>query len=344
MDIRKCIAELLSEHDCVIIPGFGGFIGSYSPARIDPVHHSFHPPFKKLLFNINLKQNDGLLANAVADSFGTSYPDACNIIDNFAEECRQALKISKSFVITGVGTLVSGLEGNILFDQDHDINLLPDSFGFTKFVSPPVSRNTTHLVTDWSIGPVEKAHRGKKISLRSTLKWAAILALPIATAAMIGLTQFGLISSRYANNAGILSSVFSRFSSASLVVKKEAPHMVTFSGVQTKNLSPEISETTGAEVIKPPVSQDEPPVKARITDNEAGDHFAVIVGAFRMKENAFNYVAGLQEKGINATIFDQSRTGLFRVTIGTFSRREEAMQLLASARSGDFSGAWLLAK
>ena len=72
MDIRNCIAELLSAHDCVIIPGLGGFIGNYSPARIDPVHHAFQPPFKKLLFNINLKQNDGLLANAVADSYGTA--------------------------------------------------------------------------------------------------------------------------------------------------------------------------------------------------------------------------------------------------------------------------------
>ena len=92
MDIRSCISELLSVHDCVIIPGLGGFIGNYAPARIDPVYHAFQPPFKKILFNVNLKQNDGLLASAVADSLGTSYQDSCNLIEQFTEECRQALQ------------------------------------------------------------------------------------------------------------------------------------------------------------------------------------------------------------------------------------------------------------
>ncbi|MCX6268123.1 MAG: hypothetical protein NTW16_12315, partial [Bacteroidetes bacterium] len=77
MDIRNCIADLLSLHDCVIIPGFGGFIGNYSPARIDQVNHTFHPPTKELLFNVNLKQNDGLLASAIAASWMISYADAC---------------------------------------------------------------------------------------------------------------------------------------------------------------------------------------------------------------------------------------------------------------------------
>lgn len=53
--IEKYISELLYQYDCVIIPGFGGFIGNYSPALIDPIYHTFHPPYKSLLFNINLK-------------------------------------------------------------------------------------------------------------------------------------------------------------------------------------------------------------------------------------------------------------------------------------------------
>ena len=74
------------------------------------------------------------------------------------------------------------------------------------------------------------------------------------------------------------------------------------------------------------------------------DRFAVIVGAFRVQQNAEKLIAELQEKGIRASIFDQSKTGLFRVTIGTSSDRADAKQLLASVKSNDFSGAWILAK
>ena len=72
MDVRVTISRLLEEHDCVILPGYGGFIGNYAPARIDPVSHSFVPPSKKILFNINLKQNDGLLCNRLVTDEGVS--------------------------------------------------------------------------------------------------------------------------------------------------------------------------------------------------------------------------------------------------------------------------------
>ncbi|MDP3003404.1 MAG: hypothetical protein Q8N38_09780, partial [Bacteroidales bacterium] len=35
VDITAFIRELLFGHDCVIVPGFGGFIGNYTPAHID---------------------------------------------------------------------------------------------------------------------------------------------------------------------------------------------------------------------------------------------------------------------------------------------------------------------
>ena len=327
MDIRICIAELLSLHDCVIIPGLGGFIGNYSSARIDPVHHAFQPPYKKLLFNINLKQNDGLLANAVADAYGTSYNDACNLIDIFAEECRHALQTGTFFDIPDVGRLFSGREGNIQFEQDKNANLLPESFGLLPFISPPVSRNGAVSGHDQLMMPSAMQLSGRNVFLPRALRWAAILVLPIGVAAVIGLTRYDNITFNTTNNANILSSVFSRFSSASLVDKKVAPSR------------PAIAVNTKPTIVVPEI-----PAETKIPAIRTDDSFAIIVGAFKMMENAENYIAILNRKGVEATIFDRSRTGLYRVTISTFSRREDAGQLLAKAKSADFSDAWVLAK
>jgi antitoxin component of MazEF toxin-antitoxin module len=327
MDIRICIAELLSLHDCVIIPGFGGFIGNYSPARIDSVHHTFQPPSKKLLFNINLKQNDGLLANAVAASFGTSYTDACRLIDDFAEECRFTLKIGKSFVFPQIGQLYPGKEGIIHFEQDRVANLLPDAFGLAPFISPPVVRHSQVLIPDWNLSSHAITPSVHKFGLPRALKWAAAIAIPVGIAAVIGVTQYDKISVNFTNTAGIMSSVVSRFSAASLVEKKQAPPAPAFKAVQKISLPVEASPEV---VVKPAINPN--------------DKFAVIVGAFRIQENAEKLVAELQQKGIEAAIFDQSKTGLFRVTIATGSSRAVANQLLASATSSEFSGAWVLAK
>jgi len=326
MDIRNCIADLLSVHDCVIIPGLGGFIGNYSPARIDPVHHAFQPPYKKLLFNVNLKQNDGLLANAVADSYGTSYQDACALIDRFAGECLHVLKSGTSFVIPEVGRLFSGREGNIQFEQDKQTNLLPESFGLISFTSPPISRNSQMLGIDPFMVSSGR-HAARKFMLPRVLKWAAILVLPIGFAAVIGLSQYGRITSDDTSHANILSSVFSRFSSASLVEKRTVP------------VIPVMNRKTRAVTVAPVA-----PPETKTSLIRSDDSFAVIVGAFRIKENAENYVAALNRKGIEATIFDRSRTGLYRITIGTCSQREEAVEMLARAKSSDFRDAWLLAK
>ena len=341
MDIRSCISELPSVHDCVIIPGLGGFIGNYAPARIDPVYHAFQPPFKKILFNVNLKQNDGLLASAVADSLGTSYQDSCNLIEQFTEECRQALQSGSKVIIPGIGQLHSGREGNIQFEQDKTFNLLAESFGLGSFISPPVTRNGSLLSRDQLTITGGMPAGRKRLVVPRVLRWAAILALPIGCAAIIGLSRYDKITINAASNANILSSLFTRFSAATNVDKKEAPRKPTF----TARMAPAPVTQVATPAQKPAaVAAEAAPVKEVTVAVKSDDAFAVIVGAFRLKENAETCVADLKRKGMDASVFDRSRSGLYRVAIGTCSQRDKADELLARTKSSDFRDAWLLAK
>ena len=74
--VDKHISELLYQHDCVIVPEFGGFVANYCSAKIHPTQHTFTPPSKSIVFNSNLKNNDGLLANHIALAENTNYPEA----------------------------------------------------------------------------------------------------------------------------------------------------------------------------------------------------------------------------------------------------------------------------
>jgi nucleoid DNA-binding protein len=92
MDITAFIRELLFGHDCVILPGFGGFVGNYTPARIDKDTDTFYPPVKQISFNRNLNHNDGLLVGKISSSTGINYGDARNMVDEFVTSLRKRLE------------------------------------------------------------------------------------------------------------------------------------------------------------------------------------------------------------------------------------------------------------
>jgi len=51
LTVEQLIADLLLQHNCVIVPGFGGFVAQRLPAQIDIEKGQVHPPKKSILFN-----------------------------------------------------------------------------------------------------------------------------------------------------------------------------------------------------------------------------------------------------------------------------------------------------
>ena len=73
--------RLLFDHDCVIVPGWGGFLAQYRPARLDANRQLIHPPGKEVGFNRHLLRNDGLLTDHIAQRDGIGFASANALID-----------------------------------------------------------------------------------------------------------------------------------------------------------------------------------------------------------------------------------------------------------------------
>ena len=65
MNLINHISELLYDHNCVIIPGFGGFITNYKSADFDHQNNVVLPARKVVAFNQSLVENDGLLIRVI---------------------------------------------------------------------------------------------------------------------------------------------------------------------------------------------------------------------------------------------------------------------------------------
>ncbi len=92
-NISSHIADLLYHHDCVIVPGLGGFVANPVPAILDEEKNMFFPPSKEIVFNVNLKHNDGLLISHIASERNITYESAGEIVTDFFTELSLKLKI-----------------------------------------------------------------------------------------------------------------------------------------------------------------------------------------------------------------------------------------------------------
>ncbi len=123
------ISTLLFDHDCVIIPGFGGIVGNRKPAWFNEVNQRFYPAYKELGFNQNLKNNDGLLANQIAQEEELDFNAALEFISTEVSKIQSELARSKKFELEEVGNFKRDADSNLRFEQDLSFNYLKASYG-----------------------------------------------------------------------------------------------------------------------------------------------------------------------------------------------------------------------
>jgi nucleoid DNA-binding protein len=131
VEILSYIKELLLLNDCVIIPGFGGFVSNYKPARVQSAQ--FTPPSKEISFNEKLTFNDGLLVNHLVEKEGDNYLAISKKVELLVQELNYRLTDGETITIDGVGSLAYDDNENLRFNPAIRENLNLDSYGLTAF-------------------------------------------------------------------------------------------------------------------------------------------------------------------------------------------------------------------
>lgn len=180
MDITAHIRELLFGHDCVIVPGFGGFIGNYTPARIDKASNTIFPPVKQISFNRNLNHNDGLLVGRISESANMNYADARNLVEEFVIDIRKRLSRGEKVVFENIGSLINNHEGNVQFEPDREANYHLDSYGLTSFQITPLEGYDVRK----KVLKYKDKEPVKQASIRRIL-WRAAVVVPLLTALVV---------------------------------------------------------------------------------------------------------------------------------------------------------------
>jgi hypothetical protein len=140
IDIPAHIEKLLFLHDALVIPGFGGFTATRTPASTDYVGGTVNPPAKALAFSENLTVDDGLLTADIADTHRLSTEDAQRAVEEFVEKMRALLDQREIVTLPGVGRLYKNYVQKIQFLPDAT-NFNASSYGLPPLQFSPIARS-----------------------------------------------------------------------------------------------------------------------------------------------------------------------------------------------------------
>lgn len=323
MDITAFIRELLFGHDCVIVPGFGGFIGNYTPARIDKITSTFHPPVKQISFNRNLNNNDGLLVGRISETAIMNYGDARNLVEEFVEDIRKRLLKGEKVVFENIGSFTNNQEGNVQFEPDREANYHLNSYGLTSFQVVPLEGYDVRkrILKYGEKDPVKQA------SVRKIL-WRAAVIIPLLTLMITVPLTTGIFRTKVqSTNLNPLASVEFENNKEAVEKGKTADSSVPLA--QTGKIKEEL---TTEKVL--PVKEE------KILPSEGREEiFCLIAGSFKSQDNASSLMKRLSVEGYEPELI-AGPNGFYRVSAMRCSDLSEA-SIKKDSIGRKYPGTWI---
>lgn len=351
LKIDVYIANLLYSYDCVIVPDFGGFVANYAPAQIHAIQHKFTPPSKKISFNKNLTNNDGLLGNHIAERRSISYHEANELVKAFVNRSLEGLKQGDKIHIEKVGTLYLDPEQNIQFKAEESNDFLLDSFGLKSFRSSPIKREGAEERIRERIkeqAPIIKTQEKEK---RRVYWPAAALLLVLFLSGFILNWQFGWVNTESTNLTYLGHQTEEKPFYKTEPVELETERL-NFTEPAERSW-PEgytaydfPSGESTAMVVEKEFEAKTKRIDNTYTKESATSsrlRFHVMGGCFSQLSNAQGLVNTLLNQGYQARLLGEYKN-LHAVSYASFAHRADAIRLLEKVRNHHNEDAWLLVR
>lgn len=323
-ELSHHIICLLTENDCVILPGIGGFIAHYKPANYMQNSEEFVSPQRVIGFNHALTMNDGLIVQSYMIKFGVNYPDASKLVDKDIERLRQEINQKGSVRLEGLGMLVRHAGGSYNFEVSSPQIVTPELYGLSNIsvetkrqskgayavpAAPTVSE-TTNAYSD------NKKKQTYSISIRrSAVHWAAAVAAAILISFLLS-TPIGYISKRELRQTAMIGS------------------LDFLKSTNTKKVYPNKDKSTKKAIAESEHTEE----KA----TSAPRPYTIVLASAVSKKNAKYFIESLRKQGYNYAEIYKTQS-MRRVIYGHFETEREALAALGKIKDKDFAvGAWIM--
>lgn len=367
-DIERHIVELLLDNDCVIVPGFGGFMTHNLAASYDEENHVFLPPSRTIGFNPRLTMNDSLLAQSYVNCYDISYPEALKRIEHDVDELKQLVEKEGGHTICGVGKITTLADGRYDFTPEESGIMAPGLYGFEPYEielrqpedeettasngyeepndkeEEPAPMLTSRVFTDNAplITPAkeeQKAQTGTKPTKKEPERKEIAVRIPLSVVKHIAaacVIMFVLLS--FPAKLGDASTSALKHSSIDTSLFYEIMPKEMTSG-KPESLHDIYSATAKATNNASNNSK---------TENEPSDeigqkpYFSIVLASRITQKNAQAYVEKLHKNGMTeAKVYTSA--GMTKVVYNHYATRGEANDAMKKlSKNSEFAGCWII--
>ncbi|WP_455496961.1 HU domain-containing protein [Coprobacter sp.] len=330
LDLIRHIEYLLTEHDCVVVPGLGGFVLQYVPAYFSDDRKSMQPPGKQIVFNPSLSYNDGLLAHSLMQSRNMDYANAVAFIEHNINEMKKNLsKFGDSFVFGNLGTFVLSEELSLIFEPDTAYLAAASFFGLKKI----------------NICPLNQLHKEEAVEVEDINEKKDVLYIPVnknfirrmvaAAVIVIVLLMISTPISEINTTSDYASMVSSELFGHNTDLEAEE---ISISQLQQED---SVIEVLGDSLI-PKIENEE--ILNGVSEEEAMKSYIVVVATLSGKQAALRQLEHFKSQGVKDDLKIYETSNKVRIYIDSFSDKEDARKYLRSLRSGNsfFPDAWIM--
>ncbi len=326
-DLILFIENLLHEHDCVIIPNFGGFVIQSSPISLNEEKNIIYPAKRSIAFNEKLKSDDGFLSNEFSIYKKIDLKQASSIIESFTKFVKLEIQQKSNFTFGKIGIFTLNEEKKLQFSPFIESNFNLNMFGLKEVtISTSSIVSKPQLITPQEIQEIHPKIEEKEFepttfisSKNNKRKGVKNSIYAVIVFILAGLSTFLLTEPKVQNFTSSIipiPTIFKHEESNEIrnVIKTPETHL---------------EKTKVAESIKSnhdtANSNEIPKVSVEVKSNGS---IELIAGSFLTKEIAEKGIKELSSKGIDQAylISKDENQKYYRISIGTVSSMEEGYQ------------------
>lgn len=354
ISLSRHIELLLLEHNCVIVPGLGGFIANTASAEYNDGADGdklFIPPFRTIGFNPQLQVNDGLLVQSYMQAYDASYPSAYLQMEKEVEQLNTQLNLFGEYNLEGIGILRKSLGQSIELTSPDAGILTPSLYGTYSFSIKSLEevikeREKQNAAANINIMPIqtesdfninninneedtEAVEEKKEISLKGNNKRRSN-------------HNFWFDFSIAASVAAILFFAFLA-SNVSTLKGKQETYIAGTPLTQTASSAEATDDTNKETTSTDMVTTADTPKEEKAEQTEPEKKFTIVLASCVSEENSNIFINNLAAKGFKEAKFVTMGT-TNRIIYSSFATMQEAYNALAALRSKNeaFKSAWTL--
>lgn len=329
---------LLLENDCVVIPGFGGFIAHSVSAVWNKEENLFLPPARIIGFNPQLTMNDGLLIQSYMNTYKIDYKEANKMLELETKDIIDTLNNEGKVELPFIGQITYSANESYQFTPyDEKLNS-PVFYGLNSFSIQDVNSLVAHNEPK----QIRILKPKKTYTLNPVWRNAAAVAAAIILIFFMS-TNSEPIENTYVekqNYANVFpGELFNKIKNESLITTQ----VVASNKVQQNKTNQQTAKTQQAT----PIAAKEvkvPKAEPVASTPQAEKKYYLIISSVASEVDAQRIVENLHAKGFTKAEVVQG-DGKIRVSIASYNSKNEASKELTELRKVEaYSDAWILEK